>query len=437
MKRSIKIKVFITIFAAFALLSCSKDSYTEISHTKDERLIMSEYSEHRTYEEALVIAQDAIGMLENSVSTRSAKSRTVNTSDVEYILNISETRSANSIDTLMYVFNYDDNAGFAVVSANRATEELIAVAEYGNYTFGEETENEGFNMFMDMAVDYIASSNGGASKALKDPIELIEYKVVSTKHVLTNYGPFVQVQWGQRSPYNNCCFDANGNQAVAGCVATAIAQVLSYYKHPSSIQITYDATSYTQSLNWNEIITHVNSASCNTCSTHSNQIAKLFRQIGEIVEMNYGVTSSGAFAYKISRVFDEFGYSHGYYQNYNTSIATNSLSQNQIILMIGDNGEVGHAWVLDGYQDVRIDNTEYTRPLGTINWIEGETHSSYASYNHLNWGWNGTCNGYYLTSVFDTQECIELDEGVSSGPSYDFGSNLKMYPYISVNQQNK
>ena len=47
--------------------------------------------------------------------------------------------------------NYADNAGFAVVSTTRSNENpLLVVTEAGNYTPGEETENEGFNMYMDL-----------------------------------------------------------------------------------------------------------------------------------------------------------------------------------------------------------------------------------------------------------------------------------------------
>jgi hypothetical protein len=53
-------------------------------------------------------------------------------------------------------------------------------------------------------------------------------------------------------------------------------------------------------------------------------------------------------------------------------------------------------------------------------------------YNHLNWGWDGYNNGYYLTNVFDTQNYSELDFGVSGSVDYNFSAKLYMYPYIAV-----
>ena len=39
----------------------------------------------------------------------------------------------------MYVFNFENNDGFSVIAANRAVDPVLAVAEKGNYTYGEPT----------------------------------------------------------------------------------------------------------------------------------------------------------------------------------------------------------------------------------------------------------------------------------------------------------
>lgn len=55
---------------------------------------------------------------------------------------------------------------------------------------------------------------------------------------------------------------------------------------------------------------------------------------------------------------------------------------------------------------------------------------------HCNYGWGGTCDGYYSYGVFDTttnlsSEWIESSAGDSSGTAgYDFDTNLK---YFTVN----
>lgn len=422
------------VYAVVTLFACTQVTMSDLSvQAEADVAAMKELPKYRTYEEALAVAQDAMEMLGENSTTRSGRPRCINTDDVQYIVNTSTTRSSSEPDTLMYVFNYEDNAGFAVVSANRATEELIAVTEQGNYAAAEETDNEGFNMYMNMAENYIATASLESLTSLNDPGTLADFQVVTIKTVLTNYGPFVTVKWGQGYPYNLYCFDTDENQALAGCVATAIAQVLSYYKHPASIQIIYELPAYNQALDWADICAHRVSSTCLSCTSHSAQIGRLFRQIGFYVSMDYGTTVSTAWTEDARYAFNVFGYTCGSYQPYSTSIAINSLSQNQIVLMRGYDADrnTGHAWVLDGYQYVRIDKTEYTKPEGSDLWIKGQTHSSYAAYNHLNWGWDGDCNGYYLTTVYDTQACDDLDFGVSSATDYNFSISLKMIPYIS------
>lgn len=61
-------------------------------------------------------------------------------------------------DTLLYVFNFNDEQGFAVVSANRQTEGLIAAVEMGSYDPAIPTGNPGFDTYMQMAKVYVANT---------------------------------------------------------------------------------------------------------------------------------------------------------------------------------------------------------------------------------------------------------------------------------------
>ncbi len=61
-------------------------------------------------------------------------------------------------DTLMYVFNYDNNQGYALVSTNLATEPLIAVTEQGHLDPSQETDNPGLKLYLEMAKQYVAKT---------------------------------------------------------------------------------------------------------------------------------------------------------------------------------------------------------------------------------------------------------------------------------------
>ncbi len=107
-----------------AFYACSDNIENELTSKVEKKELRNTHThQHRTYEEALIIAKNAAGMLDNNSNTRSNKSRTININSVQYIVNPSNSRSTESCDTLMYVFNYEDNSGFAIISANRATED--------------------------------------------------------------------------------------------------------------------------------------------------------------------------------------------------------------------------------------------------------------------------------------------------------------------------
>ena len=405
-------------------MSCSE--YDEITET-----FITERS-LRNYTEAYKIAEEAAEIFE----TRSVIQRTIDINNVQYIIDDSSiSRTSGYADTLMYVFNYENEAGFAVISANKATEGLILVTEKGNYSLEEDTENEGFDLYMELANAYVKNAKA-KTNSLDDPSIQQDYKIVTTRETLENYGPFVPVRWGQEYPYNLYCFDNGNNQALAGCVATAIAQIMSYYQHPSSIEISYEGSLYTQSLNWNGINSHVVTPSiCDECSNYHDQIGKIFREIGMLVNMTYGVNGSSAYTQNAANVFDKFGYSYDAFQDYNSSIVTNSLKLGNIVLMKGrrvleGGGSSGHAWVIDGYKYQKINETEYTKPIDSDIWMERETHTHYATYNHINWGWNGYNNGYFLNTTFNTGEYLELDFEYLGASQRNYSYDFKMFSNI-------
>lgn len=103
----------------------------------------------RSYEEALSLARKSIALVDRGQtrSIRSERGQCVTTPS---------TRSGAGSDTLMYVFNFEDNDGFSVIAANRAVDPVLAVAEKGNYTYGEPTGVENFDFYMDAMAQSLA-----------------------------------------------------------------------------------------------------------------------------------------------------------------------------------------------------------------------------------------------------------------------------------------
>ena len=89
------------------------------------------------------------------------------------------------------------------------------------------------------------------------------------------------------------------------------------------------------------------------------------------------------------------------------------------------------AWIIDGYKCVRTTRIESTRPSGSLLWTN-DTIVSEQYYNHINWGWDGYCNGYFFVSVLEPLSPTFIDNGVEIKNTYDFDfdTDLYIYPYI-------
>lgn len=119
------------LFLGF-LASCSSDLSEPLESDFNEKIVEKSQSSTRTLDEAIKIANDARSMFDDNSSSRSFVSREVNLNDISYV---TSALSRSESDTLIYVINYKDEAGFAVVSAKKTKDSpLLAVTESGRYT---------------------------------------------------------------------------------------------------------------------------------------------------------------------------------------------------------------------------------------------------------------------------------------------------------------
>ena len=230
-------------------------------------------SEMRSYEEALQIAQNSISLLNSREATRASSIRKINLADSKVVMRDAATRSSNGCnDTLMYVFNFEDNKGFAIVSASKSTEGLLAVTEKGYYDPEEGSNVESFNFFMEKARDYVAK----APKLRFPPDIPLPESRDSFAYENTTQGPFLTVEWGELYPEGELC--PNG---LSGCANTAMAQLMSYYGLPTGIDINYPGADVSyQALDWTQMKAHQTGHAvgfCPTTTTHQ-AISRLLRQ---------------------------------------------------------------------------------------------------------------------------------------------------------------
>ena len=296
-----------------------------------------------------------------------------------------------SSDNLFYIFS--DDRSFVIAGAD---EKLPALIAYGNSSaFSADSIPDNLRYWLD---DYKVKM----SAALAKGVTLTSPTAMGTPVVK----PLITAKWAQEKPFNNDCNDI-GQSSVTGCVATAMAQIMYYHKWPmqgtgshsysyklnfggdigvKTITPSVDFSSHTY--NWSTMQdaygVYVDEESGYTNASYTDtqaaDVARLLHDCGVSVDMIYAGGSSSASSAKVPYALTAyFGYDCGmsYLQKVLFSdeewaqMIRTELDARRPVLYSGQtlNNE-GHAFICDGYDN--------------------------AGYYHMNWGWQGMGNGYYL-----------------------------------------
>lgn len=115
-------------------------------------------------------------------------------------------------------------------------------------------------------------------------------------------------------------------------------------------------------------------------------------------------------------------------QNYANTNFLSVLRNNNLIYMRGEqvseNNNVAHAWVVDGLFEREIHYMGYTREVNSPLMEFLYENYIYHRYNHINWGLDGSCNGYFLEDVFNMSNGSQYDN------SYDNYYNINFSLYL-------
>lgn len=410
-----KPKILILFAVIIQMAACSNQESVEPESIMPTEMTVGNI---RSYEEALKIAQASISILDGSKSsTRGlSNSRKIDMSDKSVVRLDSKTRTnLNVNDTLMYVFNFENNEGFVLVSASKYTEGILAITEKGHFVPDVKSENEGFNLFIDLAKRYIISKG----KREVDTTETQYYDEYYYQHSYT--GPYISVKWGLTHPEGEFC--PNG---ICGCTITALAQLMSYYEYPQSMALTYpDADQSFQSFSWSSMKSHATQHVLSDCPPNSEEthksIARLCRQLGYVSYSNYddpGQTSTSI--YNARDCLEYYEYKECKWCDYSITDINNKLSNGYPLLISGwlISGP-GHTWILDGLDALQYWVYSYqVNPNGPDTLLFTNGPYSTTLY-HFNWGWYGENDGYFEGNVFATNQ-VQFPDTENNGVSYNF-----------------
>lgn len=399
-----RISYIVLLFTLGFLFSCAKE-------TNDIILDNDATPDPGTQLSYIVPLDDAVAELEQVLNARSsdgAATRAIATDrvigNIEIVgqsSNSSMTRSAN-MDSLLYIVNFEDSKGYAILGADKRADGVIAIVDKGNITADEflfsqnTTADNGSQYLYNTILEYVSYQ---ISTYKEEPVTRAANQQWWGSWVFTEGTlKFLTTEWHQREPYNYYCPEINGQKCVAGCVAIAVAQILAYNKKVHNIG--KDGLSgYT--FDWNGILADMENPGTNPLA-----VATLIRAVGASAQINYGLDESSTTASKACTPFIMGGYAIAVPAPYNFPQIKSKVCDNGLPVFVGAQGVYpngtffgGHAWVIDGYEKQLRYLFEGLGPAYIDNKVIGNETRELI---HCNYGWrNGDCNGWYVSNIFN------------------------------------
>lgn len=317
-------------------------------------------------------------------------------------------KAAAADDAGYYIFNTGGNRGYIIVSGDDRTEQILGYTDSGS--FDPATAPEGMMAWLKGYVEFLDRLDRENVTAKVSDMANAPLKAQPAKHAIK---PLVTCKWNQGDPYNLLCPEyynedgTKGDRSATGCVATALAQVMYYYKWPESVVVTIPRHSFESNghqislpgipkgtkIDWANM-TDIYDAQ----STDEQEIAvaELMLYVGQSVKMGYGPSSGAGFnGGKPLALY--FGYDDGthseFRHNYTlgewTDLIYSEIASGHPVAFAGTSSGGAHAFVVDGY--------------------DGD------GLFHLNWGWGGGSDGYFRLEILNPGD----NSGIGASSSSD------------------
>ena len=291
------------------------------------------------------------------------------------------TSTAGDAKAAYYVYNAT-NGGYVIVAGDNRAPAVLGYSDKGAFDLQDIPE-----AMQELLENYTAQIEILASQGFKADTHFTSRSPIQ---------PLVKATFSQNSPYNTKLPFVNGKHAYVGCVATAMAQIMHYWKHPATTTTvipaytTEDLNIYMPALpvtsfNWN--VMQDSYLTSDSLSVAGMAAAQLSLYCAQSVQMSFKKNSSSASSRDIvAAIINYFGYkpnaSYRQRKYYNTQqweeMIYNELAAKRPVIYRGSKDSGGHAFVCDGYD-------------------------GYGLF-HINWGWNGSSNGYFLLNLLNPDQ---------------------------------
>ena len=288
-----------------------------------------------------------------------------------------------------YVYNIGDKQGFVIVSGDDNTAPILGYSFIGKFDPTKIPVNVKY--MMDNYKNQIAQISN------KEHLRMSPLKI-SDNDTLVPVDPLVQTMWGQEDPFNRSIpvIGDLEERPVVGCGTTAMAQILKYYEWPvhgtgsygynvqSNGQYAYSADFGHATYDWANMLNEY-SIIGDDAPENISAVSQLMYHCGVSVGAEFGISGTKSYSSNFIQAFrDHFRYKNSLKYLTHTSytdsewlhIIQEEIKSSRPVLFCGGDKDSRHAFVADGYDR--------------------------NGYIHLNYGWWGIFDGYYLISTLDS-----------------------------------
>lgn len=282
-----------------------------------------------------------------------------------------------------YLFNQEGKQGFVIVAGDERAGDILVYSDKGS--LDPQNMPEGVKTLLDGYAQEISMLQ---MQATSDPLKSSGSMNISAFHPAVT--PLIETHWGQGKPFSGECLTAAGQQAVTGYGATALAQVLYYYRgqvvcgdipaYITSKGDTYDALEAT-TFAWQWMLTAYGE---DASSEAKAAVAHLMLYAGRAMKTTYGSSTSTADIVNLPEALTYFGF------------------ENEAIFL--DRQQCG----VEQWDEIINHELQHGRPVVYMasNALNSTTTFICDGYDgnglyHINWGREGNYDGYYRLNAIN------------------------------------
>ena len=298
-----------------------------------------------------------------------------------------------------YVFSGNGNQGFVIVSGDDIIKPILGYSFKGQTPQSNDLP-DGLRQWLTDIAEHIDKSRvqgttqSAEVKAEWDALAGGNIQRVWTRTRSGAEGVLLETaEWGQGDPFNRECPYDSGKRSLTGCVATAVSTIMYYHKWPDKgVGYTEEYTTSSKKLKvasrnletpyeWDNMIKKYKGEYYTT--TQVQAVSRLMADVGATFKADYESSATSA-STSVNEMFKYFKYDSGmsiiarkdYFEEQFDNILKKEIDEKRPILYAGSSDKGGgHAFVFDGYDN--------------------------AGNFHINWGWNGSSNGYFAITNHD------------------------------------